>query len=216
MDFAAARRNMVDRQLRTNKVVDEAVLEALGQIPREAFVSDALRSAAYVDEDLPLGNGRFLIEPMAFARLLQAAELKRTDLVLDLGCGPGYSTAVLSRLVTMVVALECERPLAQRSAKALANLQIDNAVVVEGPLERGWAAQAPYNAILLGGSAARIPEAVLGQLAEGGRLVGVEMRGGIGRAMLYLRHRGVISGRPLFDAAVPLLPGLAAEPSFVF
>jgi protein-L-isoaspartate(D-aspartate) O-methyltransferase len=88
--------------------------------------------------------------------------------------------------------------------------------VVEGPLERGWAAQSPYNAILLGGAAARIPEAVLGQLAEGGRLVGVEMRGGIGRAMLYLRHRGVISGRPLFDAAVPLLPGLAAEPSFVF
>jgi protein-L-isoaspartate(D-aspartate) O-methyltransferase len=216
MDFAAARRNMVDRQLRTNKVFDEAVLEALGQVPREAFVPQGLRSAAYVDEDVAVGKGRFLIEPMVFARLLQAAEIQRTDLVLDLGCGPGYSTAVLSRLANMVVALECDRGLAQRTADALTNLRIDNAVVVEGLLERGWAAQAPYNVILLGGAAARIPEAVLNQLAEGGRLAGVETRGGIGRAMLYLRHRGVISGRPLFDAAVPILPGLAVEPHFVF
>jgi protein-L-isoaspartate(D-aspartate) O-methyltransferase len=207
---------MVDRQLRTNKVFDEAVLEALGQVPREAFVPQGLRSAAYVDEDVAVGKGRFLIEPMVFARLLQAAEIQRTDLVLDLGCGPGYSTAVLSRLANMVVALECDRGLAQRTADALTNLRIDNAVVVEGLLERGWAAQAPYNVILLGGAAARIPEAVLNQLAEGGRLAGVETRGGIGRAMLYLRHRGVISGRPLFDAAVPILPGLAVEPHFVF
>ena len=106
------------------------------------------------------------------------------------------STAVLSRLANMVVALECDRGLAQRTADALTNLGIDNAVVVEGLLERGWAAQAPYNVILLGGAAARIPEAVLNQLTEGGRLAGVETRGGIGRAMLYLRHRGVISGRP--------------------
>ena len=216
MDFAAARRNMVDRQLRTNKVVDEAVLEAFRQIPREAFVPEALRSAACIDEDLPIGNGRFLLEPMVFARLLQSAELQRTDLVLDLGCGPGYSTAVLSRLANMVVALECDGSLVRRTGVALSDLRIDNAVVVEGPLERGWAAQAPYNVIVLGGAAARIPETVLGQLAEGGRLVGVEMHDGVGRAMLYLRHRGVVSGRPLFDAAVPILPGMAAEPSFVF
>lgn len=216
MDFVAARQNMVDRQVRTNKVTDDAVLEALRQVPRELFVPAGLRSAAYVDEDVPLGNGRYLIEPMVFARLLQAAEPRPSDLVLDLGCGSGYSTAVLSRLANMVVALECDRTLAQRTSAALAELSIDNAVVVEGPLEQGWPAQAPYNIIVLGGAAERVPEVVLDQLTEGGRLVGVEMRGGVGRAVLYLRHRGVVSGRPLFDAAVSMLPGLAAEPSFVF
>jgi len=216
MDFAAVRQNMVDRQVRTNKVTDDAVLEALGQIPRELFVPEGLRAAAYVDEDVPLGHGRYLIEPMVFARLLQAAEPRRPDLVLDLGCGSGYSTAVLSRLANMVVALECDRTLARRTSAALTELSIDNAMVVEGPLEQGWPAQAPYNVIVLGGAAERVPEVILDQLAEGGRLVGVEMRGGVGRAVLYLRRRGVVSCRPLFDAAVPTLPGLAAEPSFVF
>jgi protein-L-isoaspartate(D-aspartate) O-methyltransferase len=216
MDFAAVRRNMVDRQLRTNKVIDEAVLQALGEIPREQFVPAPLRSVAYVDEDVPLGAGRYLIEPMVFGRLLQSAQVRRTDLVLDIGCGSGYSTAILSRLANMVVALECDRALARAAGAAIADLSIDNALVVEGPLEQGWPAQAPYNLIVLGGAAERIPETILGQLAEGGRLVGVEMREGVGRAVLYLRNRGVISGRPLFDAAVPMLPGLAAEPSFVF
>jgi protein-L-isoaspartate(D-aspartate) O-methyltransferase len=216
MDFAAVRRNMVDRQLRTNKVIDEAVLQALGEIPREQFVPAPLRSVAYVDEDVPLGAGRYLIEPMVFGRLLQSAQVRRTDLVLDIGCGSGYSTAILSRLANMVVALECDRALARAAGAAIADLSIDNALVVEGPLEQGWPAQAPYNLIVLGGAAERIPETILGQLAEGGRLVGVEMREGVGRAVLYLRNRGVISGRPLFDAAVPVLPGLAAEPSFVF
>jgi protein-L-isoaspartate(D-aspartate) O-methyltransferase len=123
---------------------------------------------------------------------------------------------VLSKLAIMVVALECEPELARRCGAALADLAIDNALVVEGPLEQGWPAQAPYNVIVLGGAAERVPETILNQLAEAGRLVGVEMRGAVGRAMLYLRHRGVISGRPLFDAAVPVLPGLAAAPSFVF
>jgi len=216
MDFGAARRNMVDRQLRTNKVTDEAVLEALNEIPRERFVPEELRSAAYIDEDVPLGAGRYLIEPMVYARMLQAAEVQRGDLVLDLGCGSGYSTAVLSRLANMVVALESDPALARRTGAALADLSIDNALVVEGPLQEGWPAQAPYNLIVLGGAAEQIPESISGQLAEGGRLVGVEIRRGVGRAMLYLRRRGVVSGRPLFDAAVPILPGLATEPSFVF
>jgi protein-L-isoaspartate(D-aspartate) O-methyltransferase len=216
MDFGAARRNMVDRQLRTNKVTDEAVLEALNEIPRERFVPEGLRSAAYVDEDVPLGDGRYLIEPMVFARMLQAAEVQRGDLVLDLGCGSGYSTAVLSRLANMVVAMESDPALARRTSAALADLSIDNVLVVEGPLQEGWPAQAPYNLIVLGGAAEQIPETISGQLAEGGRLVGVEIRRGVGRAMLYLRRRGVVSGRPLFDAAVPVLPGLMAEPSFVF
>jgi protein-L-isoaspartate(D-aspartate) O-methyltransferase len=216
MDFAAVRRNMVDRQLRTNKVSDESVLQALAEVPRERFLPADLRPVAYVDEDVPLGRGRYLIEPMVFGRLLQAAEIRRTDLVLDIGCGTGYSTAILARLANMVVALECDPSLARGAGAAISELGIDNALVVEGALEQGWPAQAPYNLIVVEGAAHRIPEAILSQLAEDGRLVGVEMREGVGRAMLYLRHRGVISGRPLFDAALPMLPGLAAQPSFVF
>jgi protein-L-isoaspartate(D-aspartate) O-methyltransferase len=216
MDFAAARRNMVDRQLRTNKIIDETVLQALSEVPRERFVPEGLRAVAYVDEDIPLGGGRYLIEPMVFGRLLQAAQIQRGDLVLDVGCGPGYSTAVLARLANMVVALECEPALARQTGAALAELAADNALAVVGPLEEGWPAQAPYSLIVLGGAAERLPEALFAQISEGGRLVGVEMRGGVGRAMLYARHRGVVSGRPLFDASVPMLPGLAAAPSFVF
>jgi protein-L-isoaspartate(D-aspartate) O-methyltransferase len=216
MDFSAARRNMVERQVRTNKVTDEAVLAAFGQVPREIFVPDRLRRVAYVDEDVPLGGGRYLMEPMVFARLLQAAELQPEDLVLDIGCGPGYSTGVLSHLVKQVIALESDRNLAQLARARVEELSISNATLVEGPLEQGWPDESPYNAIILGGAAERIPDVILSQLAEGGRLVGVENRGGIGRAMLYLGHRGIVSGRPLFDAAVAMLPGITVEPSFVF
>jgi len=108
MDFSAARRNMVERQVRTNKVTDEAVLEALAQLPRERFVPESLSAVAYIDEDVPLGNGRYLMEPMVFARLVQAAQLQPGDRVLDLGCGCGYSTAILSRLANQVIALESD------------------------------------------------------------------------------------------------------------
>jgi protein-L-isoaspartate(D-aspartate) O-methyltransferase len=216
MDFSAARRNMVERQVRTNKVTDEAVLEALAQLPRERFVPESLSAVAYIDEDVPLDNGRYLMEPMVFARLVQAAQLQPGDRVLDLGCGCGYSTAILSRLANQVIALESDSGLAQLARERLDELSIGNAAIVEGPLEKGWPEQAPYNAIVLGGAAEVIPDAVMNQLADGGRLVGVENRGGIGRAMLYLCHRGVVSGRPLFDAAIALLPGMALERSFVF
>jgi len=216
MDFSAARRNMVERQVRTNKVTDGPVLEALSRVPRELFVPAGLREVAYVDEDVPVGNGRYLLEAMVFARLLQAAELQPEDSVLDIGCCSGYSTAVFARLVKRVVALESDSALAQIARTKLQELSIGNATVVEGPLERGWSEQSPYNAIVLGGAAGEIPDLILHQLAEGGRLVGVENRGEIGRAMLYLCHRGVVSSRPLFDAAVAMLPGLTVEPSFVF
>src|SRR5947208_533373 len=135
MDFSAARRNMVERQVRTNKVTDEAVLAAFGQVPREIFVPDRLLRVAVVYEESPLGGGRYLMELMVFARLLQAADLQPEDLVLDIGCGPGYSTGVLSHLVKQVIALESDRNLAQLARARVEELSISNATLVEGPLE---------------------------------------------------------------------------------
>ncbi len=217
IDFAAARLNMVESQLRTNKVTDLTLIDAFETVPRERFVPEPLRGIAYIDEDVALGGGRFVMEPRVLARLLQAAQPRPEDVALDLGCGSGYATAILSRLVATVVALEDDAALAAAANRTLAELEIDNAVVVEGRLAEGYPKQAPYNVILLGGAVAEIPAAIADQLAEGGRLVAVVSAGpGLGRATLMRRDGGVISSRVLYDAALPVLPGFEAEPGFVF
>ena len=217
VDFAAARWNMVESQLRTNKVTDLRVLDAFENVPRELFVPEPLRGIAYIDEDVALGGGRFVMEPRVLARLLQAAQPGPEDMALDLGCGSGYATAILSRLVATVVALEDDAALAEAANRTLDALEIDNAVVVEGRLAAGYPKQAPYNVILLGGAVAEIPAAIADQLAEDGRLVTVVSAGpGLGRATLMRRDGGVISSRVLYDASLPVLPGFEAEPGFVF
>ncbi len=217
VDFAAARFNMVESQLRTNKVTDLRLLGAFETVPRERFVPEPLRGIAYIDEDVALGGGRFVMEPRVLARLLQAAEPGPEDVALDLGCGSGYATAILSRLVATVVALEDDAALAAAANRTLDELEIDNAVVVEGRLAEGYPKQAPYNVILLGGAVAEVPAVIADQLAEDGRLVTVVSAGpGLGRATLMRRDGGVVSSRVLYDAALPVLPGFEAEPGFVF
>jgi protein-L-isoaspartate(D-aspartate) O-methyltransferase len=217
VDFAAARWNMVESQLRTNKVTDLRLLDAFETVPRERFVPEPLRGIAYIDQDVALGDGRFVMEPRVLARLLQAAEPGPDDMALDLGCGSGYATAILSRLAATVVALEDDAALAAAANRTLAELEIDNAVVVEGRLAEGYPKQAPYNVILLGGAVAEIPAAITDQLAEGGRLVTVVSAGpGLGRATLMRRDAGVVASRVLYDAVLPMLPGFEAEPGFVF
>ena len=216
IDFSAARSNMVESQLRTNKVTDLPLIDAFETVPRERFVPEPLRGIAYIDEDVALGGGRFVMEPRVLARLLQAAQPGPAGVALDLGCGSGYGTAILSRLVATVVALEDNAELAAAANRTLAELEIDNAVVVEGRLAEGYPKQAPYNVILLGGAVAELPAAIADQLAEGGRLVAVISAGpGLGRATLMRRDGGVISSRVLYDAALPVLPGFEAEPGFV-
>ena len=217
IDYAAARMNMADSQLRTNQVTDAALLDAFESVPRELFVPAGRGGVAYVDEDIALGSGRYLLEPMVLARLLQAARPGAAEIALDVGCGTGYSTAILAHLVATVVALESDQDLATRAGRTLADLGLDNALVVNGDLTKGYPAQAPYNVILIDGGVAEVPEAISRQLADGGRLVAVITdSSNIGRATLIERHGEVISGRILFDAAVPELPEFRPVPGFVF
>ena len=216
MKFEAARRSMVDSQLRPNKVTDQALLDAMAVIPREQFVPDAFQAAADVDEDVPLGNGRFLLEPMVLGRLIQAAAPSRNDTFLDVGCATGYGAAVLSRLAASVIGLEIDGAMADRANSVLSTLGLANAMILQGPLEQGVPRQAPYNGIVVEGLADEVPPTLLGQLADGGRLVAVVRDRGVGRAMLFTRNGEIISTRMLFDASVSMLPGLQSQPGFVF
>ncbi|MCW5751490.1 MAG: protein-L-isoaspartate O-methyltransferase [Alphaproteobacteria bacterium] len=217
-ESAARRRHMIDSQLKPNKVTDRRVIEAMSAVPREPFLPRDLTGVAYLDEDLPIAPGRFLMEPMVFARLLQAAEIQPSDVVLDIGCGSGYSAAVLCRLAGTVVALESDKALAARAQNLLSELACDTVALVEGELSQGYPSQAPYNVIILEGSVAAVPEAISNELAEGGRLVAVlrDRVAGTGRATLFTRRAGVLGRRVLFDAATPELPGFRAPAGFVF
>lgn len=216
--FEKARENMVDCQLRPNRVTDDAVLGAMRKIPREKFVPRHLQGFAYVDEDVPLGNGRYLREPVIIARLIQAAEIQKSDIVLDIGCNTGYSTAVMGHLAATVVGLEIEDNLANEADKLLHDLDIINVVVVrKGKLSEGYAAQGPYDVIFINGSVSAVPDGIKNQLADGGRLVTVVSKHGhMGRAVLIERHGDHFSTRELFDAATPTLVGFGAEKSFAF
>ena len=208
---------MIESQIRTNKVTDERVLAAIAKIPRELFVPERLKSVAYVDDDLPLGGGRYLMEPMVAARLLQAATVERADITLVVGSGAGYEAAVLAQLARSVVALEEDPEIARRARNALVDLGIAAVSVVEGPLASGHRPRAPYDVILFGGAVAEVPNEIVAQLSEGGRLVAVvKAAGGIGRATLTIRTGGLIARRVMFDAATPLLPGFQPKPAFVF
>lgn len=217
--YAAARINMVDSQIHTMGVVSEAVLDAFRTVPREKYVPDGRQSIAYCDEDLPVAPGRCLMEPVTHARLLQAALPVKTDTVLDLGCATGYSAAILSTLCGKIVAVEHDASLLVSAQKNWADAGFANIQAHQGALPEGYAPAAPYSLIVLNGTVAHIPEALVEQLAPEGRLVGV-VRGAedrIGHAVIISRNaQGIISTRTLFDAAVPYLPGLEPRTQFVF
>ncbi len=216
------RLKMVDGQLRTTDVNRAEVVDAFLAVPREEFVPPHMAALAYIDEDVEVapardGNpARFLMEPAAFGKLILLADLRPGDFVLDVGCATGYSAAVLSRLAGSVVALESDAALAGTASETLARLGFDNIAVVEGPLNQGYAAEAPYDVIFVGGAVDEIPEALFAQLREGGRLVAVVGQGNSGIAQIFLNTGGTVSGRRAFNAAVRPLPGFQREPSFQF
>jgi protein-L-isoaspartate(D-aspartate) O-methyltransferase len=184
-DYAQARRVMVDRQVRTADVTDLRIISALLEVPREVFVPAARRAIAYLDLDVPVNvHGRVLLKPMVFAKLLQAAGIGETDRVLDVGCATGYSAAVLAKLAGEVVALEEDAALARGAGETLAQAGATNLSVVSGALAAGWAERAPYDVIVLEGAADVVPDSLLSQLKDGGRLVAVVGIGPLGKATL--------------------------------
>jgi protein-L-isoaspartate(D-aspartate) O-methyltransferase len=214
-DFATARRTMVDGQIRTYDVTDQALLTAFLSVPRERFIAPAQAGIAYLDADIAVGKqGRRLLKPMVLAKLLQAAGIGAGDRVLDVGCATGYAAAVIAQLADKVVALEEEPALVDEARRNLAG--IAQVSVVSGPLAAGAAAQGPYDVILLSGTAEIVPPALLSLLRDGGRLVGIVGKGPASKAMLFRSVGGEISGRTIFDAAGSPLPGLAKPPEFVF
>ena len=213
-DFAAARRHMVDGQIRTTDVTDLRVISAMLEVPRERFMQPASVSLAYLDLDVPVGGGRRLLRPMVLAKLIQAAELEAGDCVLDVGCATGYGAALLGRIAGDVVALEQDTGLAKTAGDSL--LSQPNVSVVTGTLAEGWAQNAPYDVVVLEGATEIVPHVLCQQLKNGGRLVCVLGAGPGSKAMLYTRSSGEVGGRPVFDATAALLPGFAETPVFAF
>jgi len=215
-DAAAARRLMVEGQVRTADVTDPELLAALSSLPRERFVPPSLNELAYLDSDLRIADGRALLKPMVLAKLIQAARVRSLDHVLDVGCGTGYSSAVFGRMAASVTALEQDAELARQASEALAATAAANVEVVVGPLIGGWPARAPYDLIMLEGATEIVPEQLGRQLKPDGRFVCVHGRSPAAKAMIYHLIEGRLVGRPVFDAAARLLPGFAAPPAFVF
>lgn len=215
-DLAQPRTAMIDGQIKPNRVTDARVLSVLGGTPREMFVPKALRGVAYVDEDIEVAPGRYLMEPMVFARLIDAAAVKPDDLVLDVACATGYSTAVLAQLAGAVVAVEGDASLARSASSALAALELGNANVVTAAPENGHAKDAPYDVIFVNAAMEQIPAALIGQLAEGGRLVGVLREGRVGRGIVGRKTAGTFGYQAFMDANIPVLPAFARPPAFQF
>lgn len=219
MDFEAARLHMVDCQLRTTDVTSHPVLSAFLSVPREAFLPDALKSLAYVDEDMPLSAGnsaRYIMEASPLAKLVQLAAIEKSDVVLVIGSAEGYAAAIVSLLAGSVVALESDEALAASATSTLSSLGYDNVAVVTGALQEGYASEAPFDLIFLNGSAEEIPASLLSQLRDGGRLVAVVGNGHSARATVISREGQNYSTVRYFNAAIQLLPGFAKAPEFVF
>ena len=223
-DFSTARHNMVESQLRPNNVTHPQLVAAMAEIPRESFVPAARQAMAYCDDAvqvLPSGDGegsvRFIMEPMTFGRLVQLAGVTSDDLVLDIGCGTGYSAAVLGRLADAVVALEESEAVAEAAGKLLNDTGIDNVAVLAGSLEKGYPQEGPYDVIILEGAVEQVPSQLFEQLKDGGRLVAIVIEGGIGQAKLFEKRGESVSFRADFDAQASLLPGFEkADPGFTF
>ena len=213
-DFAARRTMMVDTQVRPSDVTKYTIIDAMLSIPREAYVPSAKREAAYMGEHVALAPGRVVLDPRTLAKLLDALDIQPVEAVLDLGCGLGYSTAVMARMAEAVVAVEEDAGLAAEAQATLSAQGVDNAAVIAGKLAEGAAKAGPYDVIVLQGAAEVVPEALLAQLKEGGRIGAIFMQGALGVARIGYKLDGVVTWRQAFNASAPVLPGFVAHRAF--
>lgn len=216
VDYARARRTMVDNQLRTSGITDWRILDVMNRVPREIFVPEALRAFAYSDENLAVSSGRSLLAPASFARIIQLAGIEPDDVVLDVGCGTGYSTAVIAGLASAVVAVDDNETNVAKANDTLASLDIGNAAVVVGSPAAGVAKEAPFDVIVIEGAVEAVPAALLDQLRDGGRLVAVLGQGNAATAHVFHRNGKDISARPAFNASLPPVIPFAQTPQFHF
>ncbi len=223
-DSRQQRLNMVESQVRPSDVTDRRIIKAMLDVPREAFVQSAFASIAYMEEPVPVAakassgeeTTRQLLAPRTLAKLIQLAQIDEDSVVLDVGCATGYSTAVLAKIAAHVVAVESDRLLADMAMQTLQRLGIGNASVIVAPLVMGAPARAPFDAIVLNGSVPAVPDALLDQLKDGGRLVAVLADGALSRAHVTLRSRETFDTRPAFEAGAARLPGFEKPAAFVF
>ncbi|MFV0515054.1 MAG: protein-L-isoaspartate O-methyltransferase family protein [Jhaorihella sp.] len=213
-DFAARRNTMVDTQIRPSDVTKFPIIEAMLDVPREIFVPEALREAAYAGNNLDIGGGRVLLEPRTLAKMLDALDISRNELVLDIGPGLGYSTAVVARLAQAVIAVEDDAAMAEDAQALLAQAGADNAVMHAGPLAAGAAEHGPYDVMLVQGGVEDLPEPLLAQLKDGGRIACIFMDNATGTVRIGYKSGGAMSWRFEFNAGAPVLPGFERQRVF--
>lgn len=214
-DYAARRTMMVDTQVRPSDVTKFPIIDAMLAVPREVFVPQGMREAAYMGENLSLGGGRVMLEPRTLAKMLDALDVKPSDVILDLGCGFGYSTAVLARLAEFVVAVEDDPARVEEAQTILSENGVDNAAVMQGPLAEGAARSGPYDVIMVQGAVEQVPDALIVQLRDGGRIGCIFAEGALGVVRVGHKTDGRLHWRFSFNAGAPVLPGFARADVFV-
>lgn len=221
-DFAIARRQMVDCQIRPNDITNHNIIDAFGDVPREMFVPHTRKSIAYADSNIMLETvssetgQRYLMQATPFAKMVQASEIKKTDLVLCIGCGSGYGAAIIAQLADSVVAIDCEDDLVERASEVLTSMSIDNLAVVKAELKAGYPGEAPFDLIFIEGALEAVPDELFAQLNDGGRLVVVVGQGLSSEISVFIKNAEDVSLRRYGNAAVPVLPGFEKEREFVF
>ncbi len=214
-DFAARRRNMVNTQVRPSDVTKFPIIDAMLNVARETFVDDAQQESAYLGENLNLGEGRVLLEPRTLAKMLDALDISGDDLVMDIGCGLGYSAAVSARMAQAVVAVEEDEAMAAEAQALLSEAGADNAVVHAGPLAEGAVEHGPYDIITVQGGVGELPRPLETQLKDGGRIACIFMDGALGVVRIGHKSGDTLSWRYAFNAGAPILPGFEKARGFV-
>lgn len=213
-DFSARRTMMVDTQVRPSDVTKFPIIDAMLTVAREDYVPAAQREAAYLGENLNLGEGRILLEPRTLAKMLDALAIGNSDLVLDIGCAYGYSSAVIAHIAEAVVAVEEDEQMAKEAQETLTTSGVDNAIVHIGPLVEGAAKHGPYDVILIQGGIEVVPDAILDQLKIGGRIACIFMAGVLGEVRVGYKSEQGVSWRADFNAGAPVLGGFVRERAF--